>query len=183
MDSISCAFGFTLNRCSSIGHATVSTSETTSAAAIAITGVRHALRAAAARTLGLAAPSNAWERISHTPRNTPSIAVMAAMMNVTGMVACTVVYAAPVMRSPCWVRCVNTPITWRADQASMLRISQMPIWRRARLVTASTPRPCTGMVKRMPPIIACVTTENTMPISSSIDTADITSRKPGSTNT
>ena len=65
----------------------------------------------------------------------------------------------------------------------MLSISQMPIWRRARLVMRNRPWPFTGMVMRMPPIITCVTMEKMMPASSSNDTADMISFKPGNTNT
>ena len=45
------------------------------------------------------------------------------------------------------------------------------------------PRPFTGMVIRMPPIITCVTMEKMMPASSSNDTADMISFNPGNTNT
>ena len=59
----------------------------------------------------------------------------------------------------------------------------MPICLRARLVMWNSPRPCTGMVMRMPPIITCVTMEKIMPASNSSDTADIINFKPGNTNT
>ncbi len=65
----------------------------------------------------------------------------------------------------------------------MLSISQMPICRRARFVMWNRPRPCTGMVTRMPPIITWVMTEKTIPASNSSETADMTSFNPGSTNT
>ena len=73
------------------GQTPVSTSAMTSVAAMAMVGVRHALRAARARTPTGAGPSSWWERMSHTPSTTPRIAVSAAMMNVTGIVAWTVV--------------------------------------------------------------------------------------------
>ena len=65
----------------------------------------------------------------------------------------------------------------------MLSISQMPIWRRARLVMRNRPWPFTGMVMRMPPISTWVTREKMMPASSNSETADMMSFSPGSTNT
>ena len=101
--------------------------ETTTTTAMATTGVRHALRAAEARTPSGCAPSNACERMSHTPSTTPSTAINAAMMNVTGMVALTVVYVAPVMREPCWVRWTNTPSAVDAASANILCMSHTAI--------------------------------------------------------
>ena len=87
------------------------------------------------------------------------------------------------MREPCTVSWSKTPIIWRTAQANMLSISQMPSWRRQRLVMENRPRPLTGMVMRIPPISTCVTTENTRPTPSSMATAASTSFRPGSTNT
>ena len=56
-----------------------------------VTGTRQALSAAEARTPMDAWPSSVWERMSHMPSTTPRMAVSAAMMNVTGMLACTAV--------------------------------------------------------------------------------------------
>ncbi len=81
----------TRKRCSSTGQATVSTRLTTMAEAMATVGTFHALSASEARAAMGAEPSNVWDFIIHRPSITPRMAVMAAMMNVTGMVAFTVV--------------------------------------------------------------------------------------------
>ena len=61
------------------------------AEAMATVGTFHALNASEARAAIGAEPSNACDFMIHTPSTTPSSAVMTAMMNVTGMVAFTVV--------------------------------------------------------------------------------------------
>ena len=79
--------------------------------AMATVGTFHALSASEARTAIGAWPSSACDFMIHTPRITPRMTVMAAMMKVTGIVALTVVYVAPVMRLPSCVRWENTPST------------------------------------------------------------------------
>ena len=87
------------------------------------------------------------------------------------------------MREPSAVRVENTPSAICAAQPNMLSISQMAICLRARLVMANRPRPFTGMVMRMPPIIPWVATENTRPTSSRVDNAEAMSFRPGRMNT